>query len=92
MANILWLESAIADLEEVASQKDRLAIARKVEMLADFPNLGTEMCGEWSGFRRTLAANHWIVYRVLSPEQVGIAYIRHTRRRFPRWPSLAELE
>ncbi len=86
-AKILWLESALEDLEAVANRRELSMILHKVEMLADFPYLGSAMHGEWEGFRRTLAGNYWIVYCLLPSDQVGIAYIRHTRRRFPYRPS-----
>lgn len=90
MADILWLESAIGDLADVASARDRTAILNKVETLAVFPHLGAILQGEWAGFRRVLARQYWIVYCLLPSDQIGVVYIRHSRRRFPLYPPLLD--
>jgi len=79
---ILWLESALQDLEAL-SAKDIDLILRRVDLLSTFPFMGAPMLfDEWEGYRQLICGNQRVIYQVMEDGQiVEIAYIRHTRQR-----------
>jgi len=81
-AEILWLESALQDLEPL-SARDIDFILRRVDLLSTFPLMGAPMLfDEWEGYRQLICGNQRVIYQVLEDGKiVEIAYIRHTRRR-----------
>ncbi|TEU11910.1 MAG: type II toxin-antitoxin system RelE/ParE family toxin [Anaerolineales bacterium] len=78
-AKILWLESALQDLEAL-SAKDIDLILRRVDLLSTFSFMGAPMLfDEWEGYRQLICGNQRVIYQVLEDGKIiEIAYIRHT--------------
>lgn len=81
-AKVLWLESALQDLEAL-SAKDIDLILRRVDLLSIFPFMGAPMLfDEWEGYRQLICGSQRVIYQILEDgEIVEIAYVRHTRQR-----------
>ena len=77
---VVLLPDAQEALEEIA---DPLFsdIIRRLDSLKEYPELGSPMSGEFSGYRSTVAGFFRIVYRLLPRSVIEIAYIRDCRRR-----------
>jgi plasmid stabilization system protein ParE len=58
-------------------------ILAKLDMLAEFPEMGAPMLDAFEGYRALLAARrrYRIVYRIASEALVEVAYIRHVSRQ-----------
>ncbi|MBI5242694.1 MAG: type II toxin-antitoxin system RelE/ParE family toxin [Elusimicrobia bacterium] len=56
-------------------------IVRRLEILREFPDLGAPMAGPFSGHRSTVVGMFRIVYRLLPPDMIEVAYIRNCRRQ-----------
>jgi plasmid stabilization system protein ParE len=81
-AKILWLESALQDLEAL-SARDIDFILRRVDLLSTFPFMGAPMLfDEWEGYRQLICGNQRVIYQVLEDGKIiEIAYVRHARQR-----------
>lgn len=56
-AEILWLESALQDLEALSAKEIDL-ILRRVDLLSTFPFMGAPMLfDEWEGYRQLICGN-----------------------------------
>lgn len=81
MQRIDLLPRAIRDLESIPLVQQKRVIS-KIEMLRDFPEMGTPMFDAFEGYRSLLAAKHYrVVYRIRDDGVIEIAWIRDTRRR-----------
>ncbi len=56
-------------------------ILYKIELLADFPEMGPAMDQAYQGFRQLLCGNYRIIYEVMSSNRVEVAYVRHCSRQ-----------
>jgi plasmid stabilization system protein ParE len=58
-------------------------VIAKLEMLRQFPEMGAPMFDAFEGYRALLAArrSYRIVYRIVAPDRVEVAYIRHSARQ-----------
>jgi plasmid stabilization system protein ParE len=58
-------------------------IISKLELLRDFPEMGPVMFDAFAGYRALLAARNTyrIVYRIISDNEIEVAYIRHCARQ-----------
>ena len=56
-------------------------IARRLESLKEFPELGAPMGGPFAGFRSVVVGPFRIVYRVLPRGVIEVAYVRDCRRK-----------
>lgn len=76
---VLLLPQAQRDLDAI---EDPLLgrIARRLEVLVEFPELGARFPGRNADFRSTVVDFFRVVYR-LKPGVLQIAYIRDCRRR-----------
>lgn len=79
MARILWTPQAVSDLERAPASSQGRILAR-VELLAEFPQMGARMDGPYEGYRQFLVARYRVIYRIIDDE-VRIAYIRHGARQ-----------
>ena len=79
-AKIIWLPPALQDLENVPYRKAE-RILEKVELLSEFPEMGSKMFFAWEGYRQLIVGNYRVIYEVVTPRRVEIAYIRHTRQK-----------
>lgn len=59
-------------------------IISKLELLRDFPEMGPAMFDAFAGYRALLAAKNTyrIIYRIVSEDEIEVAYIRHYARQF----------
>ena len=76
------LPRAVQELEAlpVALQEQ---IISKLELLRDFLEMGPAMFDAFAGYRALLAAKNTyrIIYRIVSEDEIEIAYIRHCARQ-----------
>lgn len=58
-------------------------ILAKLDLLAEFPELGTPMLDAFEGYRALLAARrrYRVVYRIVATDRVEVAYVRHCSRQ-----------
>lgn len=58
-------------------------ILEKVKMLSRFSALGPRMERAYAGYRFLLVGKNWyrIIYKIVSPQLIHIAYIRHCKRQ-----------
>jgi plasmid stabilization system protein ParE len=58
-------------------------ILSKLELLRDFPEMGPAMFDAFQGYRALLAARNTyrIIYRLVSEDEIEVAYIRHCARQ-----------
>ena len=72
-------ERELRDLPEALQEQ----ILAKLELLAEFPQMGAPMLDAFEGYRALLAARRRfrIVYRIVSDRLVEVAYIRHCSRQ-----------
>jgi plasmid stabilization system protein ParE len=58
-------------------------IIAKLEMLREFPELGSAMFDAFDGHRALLAVrrSYRIIYRIVSADRIEVAYVRHSRRQ-----------
>ena len=58
-------------------------IISKLELLRDFPEMGPAMFDAFAGYRALLATKNTyrIVYRIVSDDEVEVAYLRHCARQ-----------
>ena len=50
-------------------------------MLFDFPEIGSKMFFAWEGYRQLIVGNYRVIYQIVSPQRVEIAYIHHVRQQ-----------
>lgn len=43
--------------------------------------MGSKMFFAWEGYRQLIVGNYRVIYEVVTPQRVEIAYIRHTRQK-----------
>ncbi len=81
-AEIRLLPRAERELRELAESLQDQILA-KLDMLAEFPELGVPMLDAFEGYRALLAARrrYRIIYRIVSADRVEVAYIRHCSRQ-----------
>lgn len=72
-------ERELAALSEAAQAQ----VIAKLEMLREFPELGAPMIDGFEGYRALRAGRrtYRIIYQVVSPDRVEVAYIRHCARQ-----------
>jgi len=81
------------DLDEIAERFPQIAeqIIKKIEILYDYPRLGSAMDGAFQGYRQLLAGKYRIIYQIVTETEIEIAYIRHGARQLglrvgrPNW-------
>ena len=56
-------------------------VIRRLQLLEQFPEMGAAMVGPFAGYRSTIVGVFRVVYRVLPPSVIEIAYVRNCRRR-----------
>jgi plasmid stabilization system protein ParE len=58
-------------------------ILAKLDLLAEFPEMGVPMVDAFEGYRAVLAARRRfrVVYRVVSDTLIEVAYVRHRSRQ-----------
>ncbi|MGE0821649.1 MAG: type II toxin-antitoxin system RelE/ParE family toxin [Candidatus Binatia bacterium] len=76
------LPRAEKELEELPAALQEQIIS-KLELLRDFPEMGPAMFDAFVGYRALLAAKNTyrIIYRVVSDDEIEVAYIRHCARQ-----------
>ena len=79
MFRIFWSRQASVELGRIRGvAHDRLL--KRVELLAEFPLLGSAMDGPYRGFRQFVVGRYRVIYQVAGRE-IRIAYIRHGARQ-----------
>ena len=71
---------AIADLEDIEEPLLSKVIER-VQLLSEFPSLGSPMEKPFLGRRMLVVDIFKILYRVVSPTRIEVLYIRHAKRQ-----------
>jgi plasmid stabilization system protein ParE len=57
-------------------------LLHKIRLLHEFPELGPALEGAFTGYRSLNASPFRVLYRIVSPERIEIAYIFHGKRHF----------
>ncbi|HVV81647.1 MAG TPA: type II toxin-antitoxin system RelE/ParE family toxin [Kofleriaceae bacterium] len=79
MTRIRWTRRAVTDLDGF-SERARARIIHSVDLLAEFPQLGSVMDGPYRLYRQLLIDRYRVIYRIVDRE-IMIAYIRHGARQ-----------
>jgi toxin ParE1/3/4 len=91
MAQVIWTEQAIEDLEAIAHYIERGSfkyaqitlqkIYLKANLLAEFPQMGIKVPEkEQDNIRQLFEGSYRIIYRISSPEIVHILLVFHSSR------------
>lgn len=81
-SEIIFLPRAEKDLLDLP-RKVQDEILTKIETLRQFPYIGQKMEKAYTDYRFLLAGRNLyrIIYKILSPRRIVIAYIRHCSRQ-----------
>jgi len=79
---IVLLPQVIEDLDEIEDPMFS-RLLKKIQLLAEFPQLGSAMVGSYIGYRCLVVDFFRIVYRVIGNKAIEVAYVRHGRRAKP---------
>jgi len=82
---LIILPQAQADLDAI-TEPLLSRIARRIEALTQFPELGSQMSKLFTSYRSTVVDFFRIVYRVRDSETLEVGFIRDCRRRLPKRP------
>lgn len=77
---LVWLPQAEKDLMPLP-EKIQEEIFSKIDLLEEFPLMGTKMHGAYEGFRFLRGGPYLIIYRVKSETRLEISQILHGRRQ-----------
>ena len=71
------------DLDESTQRAAKVAeqIVKKLNLLYEFPLLGSAMDQAYEGYRQLLSGQYRIIYQIVSDTEIEIAYIRHCSRQ-----------
>lgn len=81
--SVLLRPRAQHDLDEITRKSGKLAeqIVKKLNLLYEFPSLGSAMDQAYEGYRQLLSGRYRIIYQIMSDTEIEIAYIRHCSRQ-----------
>lgn len=77
---LILLPQAQEDLDSIREPLFSRVVER-METLKEFPELGPAMLGPFAGYRATVVDLFRIVYRLVPPDVIEVAYVRDCRRR-----------
>lgn len=80
MRKILLLPQAQEDLDQIYNPLFSQIIQR-LEILKEYPLLGTAMNGAFIGYRSFVVGIFRVVYKIISDGVIEIVYIRHCKRK-----------
>lgn len=82
MRKIRIVRQAAEDLDDVYEPQYSHVLA-KIQLLKEFPSLGPALDGNLLGYRCLAVDIFRVIYRILGPDLIEVAYIRHGRRQLP---------
>lgn len=77
---VVLLPQAQVDLDEILEPLLG-RIARRLQVLKEYPELGPPMSGPFADYRSTVVEMFRVVYRLLPRGDIEVAYVRDCRRR-----------
>ncbi|NNN07019.1 MAG: type II toxin-antitoxin system RelE/ParE family toxin [Elusimicrobia bacterium] len=83
--NVELLPQAAGDFQAIAEPLHG-RVLKRLEVLGDFPELGSPLNRAFTGYRSTIVELFRIVYRLRTDGVVEITFIRDCRRRLPKRP------
>ncbi len=80
---IILLPQAQRDLDNIRKASPQAAedILSKIGLLEAYPELGPRMDQAFDGYRQLVQGKYRIIYEVISPLRLEIAYLRHSSRQ-----------
>lgn len=75
-----WLPGVVKVFEQIPLNPAE-KILKKIELLFDFPRIGSPMFDDWEGYRQLVSEPYRIIYRIVTDDYIEISYIRYTKQR-----------